>query len=156
MGQINLPADIAEKYGSKHYTKKELQAKRFREVKADGSNIQPSAFLPKKLYDRFYWFVDEFKEFNILANVDSDALCRYLIADNEYWKVTKTLEKMSPTDEKYSSLTTIQNRFFNQSLALSKELGLTMVSRTKLRKGETKEEDKEQTEEEILFGKALG
>lgn len=155
MAQINFPSKFAEEHGGKNWTKAELKEKRETEVVVDDSHIEPSSFLPEELHEKFYWFVSEFKEFGILGNVDSDALSRYIMANNNYWKVNEALEDLDVTDEKYNSLTLIQNRYFNQAHNLAKELGLTMVSRTKLKR-EKAEENKEQTEEEKLFGKSLG
>ena len=155
MAQINFPSKFAKEHGGKNWTKAELREKQETEVIVDGSDIEPSSFLPKELHKKFYWLVSEFEGFGILGNVDSDALSRYIMADHNYWKVNETLENLEVTDERYNSLTLIQNRYFNQAQNLAKELGLTMVSRTKLKRDQ-KEDEEEQSEEEKLFGKSLG
>ena len=156
MARVNLPSKFAEDHGKKNYTKAELKEKAESEVIVDDSKIEPSSFLPEKLHDKFYWFVEEFGDVGILGNVDSDALSRYVMADHNYWKTNKALEKMAVTNEAYGGLTLIQNRYFNQSMALAKELGLTMVSRSKLKRDDKEDAEKELTDEEKLFGSSLG
>lgn len=155
MAQINFPSKFAEEHGGKNWTKAELKEKRETEVVLNNNNIQPSSFLPDYLHDRFYWFVNEFKDMGILNNVDGDALSRYVMADYNYWKINDELEKMEVTEDGYSRLNNVQNRLHTQALQLSKELGLTMAARGKLKR-EQEEDKEEQSDEEKLFGKALG
>lgn len=155
MARISMPADFAEKYGNKNWTKAELAKKREEEINMSGEEIVPSDFLPTDLHDRFYWFVHEFEEYGILANVDSDSLSRYIMADAQYWEATELLNEMSPDEDGYSRLSNVQNRYFNQTQSLSKELGLTMVSRTKLKREENEDEERELTKEEQMFGGML-
>lgn len=156
MPRFNMPSHLAEKVGNKNWTKEEMAEKRRTEVVMIGDNIQPSSFLPEHLHDQFQWFVDEFEDYGILANIDSDALSRYVMADYQYWEATEILNKMKPDEEGYSRISNVQNRYFNQTQALAKELGLTMVSRGKLKKEDDEGEQREMTREEQLFSGALG
>ena len=58
--------------------------------------------------------------------------------------------------EEYRKFSTLQERFFKQARALGSDLGLTITGRAKLVVPNGKEEPKELTPEEKLFGKALG
>ena len=155
MARINLPSHLAEAHGRKNYTKAELEEKRRTEVVMDGSNIKPSPFLPEELHEKFHWFVEQFEEYGIFADVDSDSLSKYVMADYHYWQLNEKLASIDVTDEEYHRTVNTQQKFFNQSVNLAKELGLTMVSRSKLSREEV-ETEKEQSPEEKLFGNALG
>lgn len=155
MARPNLPSEIAKEYGRKNYTKAELAEKERTEVILPGDDIKPSPHLPSELHEKFYWLINEFADFGILSNVDSDAISRYIMADNSYWKMTELVNDMDFGDPDYNKMTNIQNRYYGQAKELSKELGLTMVSRMKLRKDETKIEPDEETDEDILFGGKL-
>lgn len=156
MAQISFPSQFAKEHGSKNWTKAELKEKEESEVILDDEQIEPSSFLPEEHHERFHWFVNEFAEMGILNNVDGDALSRYIMADFNYWKVNDELEQMNVAEEGYSRLSNVQNRFFNQAISLSKELGLTMAARGKLKREKEDENKKEQSPEEKLFGNALG
>lgn len=155
MPRFNMPSHLAEEIGKKNWTKAELEEKRRTEVVMIGDNIQPSGFLPEHLHKQFKWFVDEFEEYGILANVDSDALSRYVMADYQYWETTEILNEMKPDEEGYSRISNVQNRYFNQTQALAKELGLTMVSRGKLKRDTDEDDERELTKEEKLFSGLL-
>lgn len=151
--RANYELAVANK---KHYSKAELEQKKHEDVSPKSDDLKPSPHLPKRLHKKFNYIVEQFKEFNILSNVDSDALSRYLIANDNYWQINDQMEDMDYTDEDYAKLQLIQKRYFDQALSLSKELGLTMVSRSRLVNQSSKEDKKEQTDDEKLFGRELG
>ena len=155
MAKGHLPSNIAKEIGKKHYTKKELAEKEAREVVISEDDIQPPLSLPEELHERFYWYVNEFKGMGILTNVDTEALGRYLIYSQEFWKLREAMKKVGPTSKTYNTISNNLNKVSDRALALEKELGLTMAARMKLRKPDKKEEDKPKTKEEFLFGNAL-
>lgn len=140
---------------NKHYTKAEIKERKAREVSVKSDNIKPSSFLPKSLHKRFNHFVKEMEEWGILSNLDSDALSRYILADHKYWEVQKVMEDIDFEDTAYQRLSTLENKYFDQTLKLAAQLGLTMTGRMKLDKRKGKQEEVEQSEEEALFGNAL-
>lgn len=150
-GRKNMPSHLIEQgYGNKNWTKAEIEHKKKTEVIMDGSKITPPKTLPKKYHKKFKWLVNEFDGLGILANVDSDAIARYIVSDEKYWEITKKLETMDVSDPDLNKITTIQQRYFNQALQLAKELGLTFKSRMGLKKPET-DEEKPQNEAEEMF-----
>lgn len=155
MARNNLPSHLAKEFGRKNYTKAELAEKERTEVILSGEDIKPSPHLPSHLHEKFYWLVGEFEDVGILSNVDSDAISRYIMADDSYWKMTEVVNDMDFGDPDYNKMTNIQNRYYGQSKELAKELGLTMVSRMKLRKDESKTEPEPKTDEDFLFGDKL-
>ena len=155
MARVNLPSHLAEKIGSKNWTKAEMEKKKRTEVVMSGDNIEPSPFLEKSLHKKFYWIVDQFKEFGIIADLDSDTLSRYIQADHKYWQIVEYIDTLSFDDPEFNKMTNIQNRYHTQALSLAKELGLTMVSRSKLSRTKEEGADKEPTVEENLFASRL-
>lgn len=151
MARTKMPSKLAKEGSAKHFTKAELAEREAEEVAMSCEDIKPSEFLPDLLHKRFFWIVEQFKEYGILSNVDGDALSMYLIAVDGYRKATIELRKMGVANKKYLPVLKVQKEYFSQATILAKELGLTMVSRSKLKR---KEEDKKEplTEEQILFG----
>ena len=155
MPRDNLPSKIAKEFGRKNYTKAELLEKEKTEVIAPEDDVQPSRSLPKRLHKRFFWYVEQFKGMGILTNVDTEALSRYLIYVDHFWKIQKLLDEANPDEEGYTTLVNNLNKYSDRALNLEKELGLTMVSRMKIKKSDESKEDKPKTTEELLFGEAL-
>lgn len=155
MAQHNLPSHIAREFGKKNYTKAELREKEETEVVISGDNIVPSPFLPSELHPKFEAIVEEFEDFNIMADIDADAISRYIMADYNYWMVNEQMLEMEYTHPQFNKLSNIQNRYLAQANKLSDMLGLTMVSRMKLRKTPSTDETDKPSEEEILFGEGF-
>ena len=155
MARVNMPSHLAEKIGSKNWTKAELEEKRRTEVVMSGDNIKPSPYLDKSLHEKFYWIVEQFEEFGIIADLDSDTLSRYIQVDHKYWQIVDYIETLSFDDPEFNKMTNIQNRYHTQALSLAKELGMTMVSRSKMVRTKSEDEGKEQTMEENLFANRL-
>lgn len=155
MAQNNLPSRIAKEYGKKNYTKAELAEKERTEVITPEDEVKPSEFLPDHLHEKFYWYVEQFEGLGILTNVDSEALSRYLTYTDGFWKLQQESMTLSVGDPDYNAVITNMNKYSDRALGLEKELGLTMVSRMKIRKPENVEDNKPKSTEELLFGDAL-
>lgn len=154
-GRKNMPSHLIEQgYGNKNWTKTEIEHKKKTEVIMDGDAIAPPETLPKKHHKKFNWLVSEFEGLGILANVDADAIARYIISDSKYWELTEAIEQMDTSDPDFNKITNIQKRYFDQSLQLAKELGLTFKSRMGLKKPETEDEG-EKTMEAQLFSELI-
>ena len=96
-----------------------------------------------------------------MTNLDTEALARYLVAQDHYERVSEQMEGMQDIKnpdvfENYYKYSLLQERFFKQARALASDLGLTITGRAKLVVPAPKEKEKEPTPEEKLFGKALG
>ncbi|WP_273478281.1 P27 family phage terminase small subunit [Ignavigranum ruoffiae] len=156
MARDNLPSHLAKEFGKKHYTKAELAEKERTEVITPEDEVRPSEFLPANLHEKFYWFVEQFEGLGILTNVDSEALSRYLVYTDYFWNLQEELSTMDTGDPDYVKTLNSMNKFSDRALGLEKELGLTMVSRMKIRKPDKEDdEDKPKTTSELLFGEAL-
>lgn len=156
MARPSVPHEFAVNFGGKNYTKEELEEKKRSEIVFNSDQFEPSETLPEHLHEKFYWFVEQYEGTGLLTNLDVDTLCHYLIANEQYWLLTERMYELGVSDEEYGKTTVLQNRYHKQTLDYAKELGMTFLSRTRLRKDDKQDEDKPKSEEEQLFGDALG
>lgn len=154
VGRHGTPSHLMH-LNKKNYTKEEMRERAEKEVDINDDNIQPSQFLPEELHERFYFLVDEMKEWGILSNLDGDSLSRYILADHKYWDIQKALEDLDYDDPSFTKLTNLEAKYFNQTSTLADKLGLNMVSRMKLEKKKDETPQEEKSDEEVLFGDAL-
>lgn len=156
VGRPRKTAAVLELEGRSHKTKAELEQRRQEEIVVATDELHPPDFLPKRLKDRFKWYVGQLEELNLIGNVDAELLARYVTSQDQYENVAKKIMRLDPVKnmEDYSKLVTAQNKLFTQCRQAGNDLGLSITSRGKLVVPK-KEEVKEQTDEEKLFGGAL-
>ena len=157
MGRPRKSAAVLEIEGKSHKSKAELEERKLQEeAMLIDDELSPPDFLPKRLKDRFEWYVGQLRELNLIGNVDAELLARYVTSQEQYEKVAKKISRLDPVNnlEEYSKLVTAQNKLFTQCRQAGSDLGLSITSRGKLVVPQ-KEEVKEETDEEKLFGGAL-
>lgn len=155
--------------GKKNLTKAEIEERQASEVKAKDDNVKPPAYLPKKLKDEFTKIADELLRIEIMSNLDVDALARFLLAREQYVKLTRALRNTPATqrvkhpgtgkqitlaNETYSDLLLSVDKLFKQCRQAAADLGLTISSRCRLVVPK-KPEEKPKSADEQLFGGAL-
>ena len=161
MGRAKQPIALIVAKGNKHISKKDIEERKKSEVKAKADDVNPPETLPQRLHEKFYYYAGQLVELGIMTNLDTEALGRYLVAQDNYERVSQQMELLTDlvdpdVYENYRKFSTLQERFFKQARALGSDLGLTITGRAKLVVPNGKEESKELTPEEKLFGKALG
>ena len=161
MGRAKQPIALLTTKGNKHLSKAEIEYRMKTEVKADTDNVNPPETLPQRLHEKFYYYSEQLVDIGIMTNLDTEALGRYLVAQDNYERVSLQMEiltELADSDvyEECRKFSALQERFFKQARALGSDLGLTITGRAKLVVPKGKEEPKELTPEEKLFGKALG
>lgn len=146
------PIDFLVHHGNAKLTKAEIEKRRKSEVVAKTDHIVPSSFLDSKLHDKFYWYVDQLSEFDLMSNLDSDSLSRYVELQDSYELLTKQINKLDiiKNIDLYKQLEVIQNKRLKELRMLGNDLGLTMVGRAKLSK--PVKDNEEETPEQRLFG----
>ncbi|SEM35105.1 phage terminase, small subunit, putative, P27 family [Mesobacillus persicus] len=167
------PLELVLAKGKKHLTKKEIEERKKKEVKAKSDKVKAPKYLPSDLKREFKKISDELVEIGIMSNLDVDALARFLMVQKKYLNIELTLLEMSPTEtlqevtedgeiktievinENYEKLLTMQDKLFKQARSASSDLGLTISSRCKLVVPKAKEDDKPLSKEERLFGGKL-
>lgn len=163
------PLNLVLLKGKKHLTKKEIEERQKTEVKAPANNVKPPGYLPAPLKREFKKIADELKRIDLISNLDVDALARFLLAREQYIRVTNSLRENEPIitlvddvtgEEKavanglYADLLLAQDKLFKQCRAAASDLGLTISSRCRLVVPK-KDDPKPKSEEEELFGDAL-
>lgn len=156
MGKRREPIDLIVAKGKKNLTKKEIEERKNREVKAPSENIEPPSYLPEELKVEFINISLKLKEIGIISELDVTALARFLISEYQYQKITAKMLKMKNITDKYFDYANLQDKFFKQSRAAAGDLGLTISSRCKLVLPDSnKNDDSEMTEGQKRFGNRI-
>ncbi len=154
------PIDLLIAKGKKNLTKAEIEKRRQEELQAKSDDVKPPDWLPGRLKDDFEYYADQLLDLGIMTNLDCEALGRYLVAQDNYVKVSNRMDQLELSDEDdftmFDKLTNMQMKFATQARQGATDLGLSISGRVKLVVPTKKEEPKELTPEEKLFGKALG
>ena len=136
MPRKRQPVDLLIAKGKKHLTKAEIGKRRNQEVNAPVGEILIPEYLPKELGAEFVWYAERLKNINIMTELDTDALARYLLAKTIYNKLTQkalSVTKKSPLDlVVLEKVILLQDKAFKQCHAAAGVLGLTISSRCKL------------------------
>lgn len=151
MARPRQPTDLLLVKGKKHLTKKEIEDRKSKEVKALNDNIEPPSYLPDKLKQEFNRISRELINIGIMSNLDCEALARFIISEYQYQQITSKILKLKTVGTKYFDYMAFQEKAFKMARQAANDLGLTISSRCKLVVPK-KEKKKELTEEEKLFG----
>lgn len=145
------PTELLLVKGKKHLTKAEIEDRKSKEIKAPSDKVKAPSYLPADLKKEFNKIAKELKEIGIITNLDIDALARFIIAKKMYLELTKQILKKPELMIVDKDIVTTQDKLFKQCRSSASDLGLTISSRCKLVVPK-KEDKKELTEEEKLFG----
>lgn len=169
MARPRQPVELLLIKGKKNLTKSEIEERRNAEVKAPADAVAPPKYLTKKLKEEFTEIANELKRIDLITNLDVDALARFLLAREQYVRLSKELRTIPPTisednpdtgkkirlaNEQYSDLLLMQDKLFKQCRAAASDIGLTISSRCRLVVPK-KQDDKPKSPEEQMFGDAL-
>lgn len=156
MSKRREPIDLIAAKGKKNLTKKEIEERKNREVKAPSENIEPPSYLPDELKEEFINIALKLKDIGIISDLDVTALGRFLVSEYQYQKVTTKMLKMKNITDKYFDYANLQDKFFKQARAAAGDLGLTISSRCKLVLPDDKKKDgNEQSEGQKRFGNRI-
>ena len=152
MARDRKPISLMLVTGKSHLTKAEIEARQEQEVKAKSDNISPPKYLPKELHLDFKRIANELKRIEIMSNLDTDSLARFILAREQYVRTAHLLRETDPIEDLlvYSKLADNNGKFFNQCRAAAQDMGLTISSRCKLLVPKVK--DKEPSEFDRKFG----
>lgn len=142
------PIELIRAKGRKHLTKSEIEERKGAEIRAPSDCVQPPKYLNTKQKRKFEELVAQLKEIDIVANIDSDYLARYLQSEEKYLKYDKLVDRLlagikggTKEDvidtmaglcgllEKYENL---RDKALKQCRTAATDLGLTISSRCKL------------------------
>jgi len=162
VGRRAKPVDLILIQGTKHLTKKEIDARKEAEAKLrpNDDKVRPPGWLDGVAKKEFKRIVKELKEIGLVTNVDVNALALYCDAYSNYVKCSQIIEeeglmveytnKAAETNKVPHPLLTKKKQLHEQMKSLAVEFGLTPSSRAKL--ALPKEEPKQPTPFEQEFG----
>lgn len=150
-----------------HLTKEEILQREQQEIKAPSDNIKiPKYLTDKKLKTEFKRLSKELVNINLMSNLDCDSLARFLIAQNEYVRVTEEINKTQlmieneetgelEVNNSYERLVVVHDKFFKQARSAASDLGLTISSRCKLVIPKQEEDTENISEGKRRFGSRI-
>lgn len=156
MARPRQPINVVLMNGRKHLTRAEIEERQNSEVKAMADNIQPPSYFNKKQKAEFQKIADELLRIELMTNLDEDALARFILAREQYVKLSKLLRSIHPLEQmdEYTQMLSNVDKLFKQCRIAASDLGLTISSRVKL-VVPRKTDDRPLSTEEQMFGDAL-
>lgn len=156
MARPRQPLEVIQMKGKKHLSQKEIEERKKQElkVKAKATGIKPPSYLKPKQKGEFKKISKELIDLGIMSNLDVDALARYIIAKDCYLQVVQMVNE-NPEYIIDKNIAQIKDTYFKECRQASSDLGLDISSRGKLVVPQQKEQEKEETLEDALFGGLL-
>lgn len=159
MGRKKKPVDLVLQEGKTHLTKKQIEERQQNEIKPKLTTMKPPSELKKALHKRFNMYVELLNEHKIIDSLDLNMLARYVETENMYWMVTKEINAVMDYPNldirEIDRLSSIQDRYMKACRSMANDLGLTMVSRLKMVVPSKDNEEREKTDDELMFGGML-
>ena len=132
MAGARQPIELVALKGKKHLTKSEIKERKNNEVKAFNDNVEVPSYLPNNLQEEFKRIANELLRINIMSNLDSEALARFIVSEYQYQKVVRKSLKIGADNDEYDKLLNRQEKLFKMCRQAATDLGLTISSRCKL------------------------
>ena len=152
MPRERKPINLLVLTGKSHMTKAQIEERQNSEVKAPSDNIAVPKYLPKELQLDFKRIAKELRRIDLMSNLDTDSLARFLLAREQYVRTSLLIRETDPVEDVYiyGKLADNNNKFFNQCRAAANDMGLNISARCKLLVPKVK--DKEPSEFDRKFG----
>ncbi len=134
MAGSRQPIELVMVKGKKHLSKEEIKERMNSEIHAPSDNIEIPSYLTKNQKAKFEFYANQLLDLNIMSNLDSEALAKYITTNDMYEMVTKKLR----TSEVKNNITLFeyyskaQERYLKLSRSMANDLGLSISSRCKL------------------------
>ncbi len=133
------PTNLLMLKGKKHFTKAELEERLKKEVAAPANNIAPPTYLTKTQKQKFIDIACDLLDIGIMANLDCDALARYIQSEDKYLEYNKLVNKtlragIGDTQAviMLEKLEGLRDKALKQCRSSAADLGLTISSRCKI------------------------
>lgn len=144
------PINVILENGKSHFTRAQIEERTQQEIVPCTDEIEPPKFLTATEKKRFVKIANQLKKLKILGETDCDTLARYVTAQGQYEKATRTLRKLISDEpdkeiegDKYftkfaawasaqESLAGLQDKYFKQAQSAANSMGLTITSRCKI------------------------
>ena len=150
------PTNLLMLRGKKHFTKAELEERLAREVNAPADRVSPPGYLTGKQKQQFIDLACDLLDIGIMANLDCDALARYVQSQCKYLEydrcVNRLLDRlgqegkdkhgaereqalvgaMIALSDALKTYENLRDKAFKQCRQAAADLGLTISSRCRL------------------------
>lgn len=128
------PIELLKVKGKKHLTKDEIKKREKEELKAYSDKIVVPEYLSNSQKKTFKKLSEELKRVNIMTNLDTDSLARFIIARDLYLFFTQKMFDDDTREDIFEleKVSNMQDKYYKQCANASKDLGLTISSRCKL------------------------
>lgn len=130
-GRPRQPIDLLVMNGKSHLGKDEIEERRAAEVTAPFTKIEPPDCLSKKQKNRFNYIARQLADIGLYADIDSESLGRYIIAEETLQKIRKRLKK-EMAFEQYEKTLNLQAKYLKICQQFAADFGMTVSSRCKL------------------------
>ena len=130
-GRPRQPIDLLVMKGKSHLGKDEIEERRALELTAPLTKIEPPASLSKKQKDRFNYIAKQLADIGLYADIDAEALGRYIIAEETLQRIRKQIKRDMPF-EQYEKNLNLQAKYLKLCQQLAADFGMTVSSRCKL------------------------
>ena len=128
------PVDLIVAKKRKHFTKKDIEERRAKEVNVPFKNVVAPKYLNKQQKKEFYDIAYKLLEIGVMTELDEDALARYLLVKDEFLVYSKSIRDLLEVGEVGDAIVlgNQKDKLFKQVRAAAADLGLTITSRCKL------------------------
>lgn len=128
------PVDLIVAKKRKHFTKKDIEERREKELKVPFKNVLAPKYLNKQQKKEFYDIAYKLLEIGVMTELDEDALARYLLVKDEFLVYSKSIRDLLEVGEVGDAIVlgNQKDKLFKQVRAAASDLGLTITSRCKL------------------------
>ncbi len=144
-GRKKQPVNLILAKGNKPgLTQDEIKARRKAEerVKAGTDKIETPDYLPKNLCKKFDDLASQLVDMDLMDNLDTDSLARYVVSEYNYQRVMKKINRLGVDNPDFYGMTLLSEKYFKMARQSASDMGLSITSRLKLAVPET--EDKEE------------
>ena len=136
-GRKRQPVNLILANGKHHFSRKELEERRARELNVPFTKIKAPSYLTASQKKTFNAYAKKLLALDIFTELDVDVLAQYAIALELYTKYSALIVERINGDEdadvgELRALTQLQDKAFKQCVACARELGLTITSRAKI------------------------
>ena len=94
--------------------------------------LKAPEYLNENLKEKFYEIAKKLINKKMVLGLDNLEIARLVVAEYEYFRLFKEIQKHTRHTKRYFNLIKAQDRSFKQARTSAKELGLTIASRVDL------------------------
>ncbi len=93
-GKKRLPVDLILANGKHHFSRRELEERRAKELNVPFTEIKAPSYLTAKQKENFNYYAGKLAAINIYTELDADVLAQYVIALELYIMYSKQIKKI--------------------------------------------------------------